>query len=344
MSRTGTAVRIGLALAGTALLVRENARRAELRNPPIGDFVDADGVRLHYVRRGRGERTVVFLHGNGSMVEELAASGLLDIVAQKHRVFAFDRPGFGHSERPQDRPWTPEDQAKVLLEAFAKLGIDQPIVVGHSWGTLVALVMALDHPERVSSLVLISGYYYPTARADVAAFSPTAIPVLGDVIRYTISPMLGRMLMPKLIRKLFQPAPVPQRFRAGVPTAMMLRPSQIRASAQDTALMIPSAAALQDRYGELRLPVTIIAGGGDRIVAPQHQAHRLHREVSQSNILVLQDEGHMVHHGAAGLVAAAIAAIAKEPGRVQAEAESNSEAADEVKATKEVMRPDSLGG
>jgi pimeloyl-ACP methyl ester carboxylesterase len=344
VSRTGTIIGIGAALAGTAFAVHHNARQAERRNPPVGDFVEVDGVRLHYVRRGTGEPTVVFLHGNGSMVKEFAASGLLDLVAEHHRVVAFDRPGFGHSTRPRGRTWTPEDQASVIFEACAKLGIERPVVVGHSWGTLVALAMALNHPGQVGGLVLASGYYYPTARADVAVFSPPAIPILGDLMRYTVSPILGGLLMPKLIRTMFRPAPVPRRFKTGVPKAMMLRPSQIRASAQDAALMIPSAAAMQDRYGELRLPVTIIAGGGDRIVDPRRQAMRLHREVPQSNILVLHNEGHMVYHGAVGLVGAAIETALRKAQQVGSEETGTADPAALTKTSKNLPVPDSLGG
>jgi pimeloyl-ACP methyl ester carboxylesterase len=344
VSRIGNAIGIGVALAGTAFAVHDTARQAERRNPPMGDFVEVDGVRLHYVRRGTGEPTVVFLHGNGSMVEEFAASGLLDLAAEHHRAVAFDRPGFGHSTRPRSRTWTPEDQARVILKACAKLGIERPVVVGHSWGTLVALAMALNHSGRVGGLVLVSGYYYPTARADVAVFSPPAIPILGDLMRYTVSPILGGLLMPKLIRKLFRPAPVPRRFKAGVPKAMMLRPSQIRASAQETVLMIPSAAAMQDRYGELRIPVTVIAGAADRIVDPRRQAMRLHREVPHSNILVLHNEGHMVHHGAVGLVGAAIETVSRKARQIDTERVETDEPAALTKASKDVPVPDSLGG
>lgn len=344
MSRSRIAIGVGMALAGAALAVHHNARQAERRNPPIGDFIEADGVRLHYVRRGTGQPAVVFLHGNGSMVEEFAASGLLDLVAEHHRVVAFDRPGFGHSTRPRGRSWTPEEQAALILKACARLGIERPVVVGHSWGTLVALAMALNHPGQVGGLVLASGYYYPTARADVAVFSPPAIPVLGDLMRHTISPILGSLLLPKLIRTLFRPAPVPRRFRTGVPKAMMLRPSQIRASAQDTALMVPSTAAMQDRYGELRIPLTIIGGAGDRVVNPRRQAMRLHRDVPQSNILILQGEGHMVHHGAVGLVGAAIETVSRQVQQAAADGTGDTEISASAKASRDVPAPDSLGG
>jgi pimeloyl-ACP methyl ester carboxylesterase len=82
------------------------------------------------------------------------------------------------------------------MRAFETLGMRRPVVVGHSWGALVALALALDHPEAVSGLILLSGYYHPTLRADVPFFSIPAIPVIGDLIRYTVGPFFGSALLP----------------------------------------------------------------------------------------------------------------------------------------------------
>jgi pimeloyl-ACP methyl ester carboxylesterase len=65
----------------------------------------------------------------------------------------------------------------LLRHAFAALAIERPIVIGHSWGTLVALALALAQPDAVGGLVLLSGYYQPTLRADVPLFLLPAIPV-----------------------------------------------------------------------------------------------------------------------------------------------------------------------
>ncbi|MBV1799004.1 alpha/beta fold hydrolase [Siccirubricoccus sp. G192] len=303
---------MGIAAAGlaAALCNRQRARRAEARHPPLGRFVEAGGLRLHYLERGEGGPPIVLLHGNGAMVEDFALSGLIDLVARHRRVVAFDRPGFGHSARPRNRLWTPEAQAAVLVEAFTRLGLERPVVLGHSWGTLVALALALNHPQAVGGLVLASGYYFPTVRADVPFFAPPAIPVIGDVIRYTIGPPLGRLMAPGLIRRMFQPAPVTPRFKAGFPVPMMLRPWQIRASAEDTGLMVPAAAAFRHRYQELRLPVAILAGEGDRIVDVGRQSARLHRTLPQSVLTVVPGLGHMLHHDAPELVAGVVEAIA----------------------------------
>ena len=163
-----------LALAGSAVLVNRRAAKAERDHPPKGRFITVDGVRLHYIDRGNGQ-PVVFMHGNGAMVDDMLISGVFDQAAEHYRAIVFDRPGFGHSARPRDRSWTAKAQAALFAKAFDELGITRPVVVGHSWGTLVALALALDYPQALAGLVLASGYYFPTARrcgANVAAINP----------------------------------------------------------------------------------------------------------------------------------------------------------------------------
>ena len=295
----------GALLGGAALLNRRNALQAEKAYPPLGDFLHVGGVRLHYVERGSGA-PIVLLHGNGTMIQDWIVSGLLDELAKTHRVIAFDRPGFGHSSRPRSTIWTPAAQAALFAEAFEKLGLEKPLVAAHSFGAMVALALAARHPESVSGLVLIGGYYYPSARADVLFASQPAIPVIGDIMRYTVSPILGAALTPRINEKIFRPAPVPERWLAEFPFELMLRPSQIRAEAAEAAVMIPAAAELQQSYGALRLPVMIIAGDGDAIVTTSSQAERLHREIPHSRLLVVKGAGHMVHHMGARQIAEAL--------------------------------------
>ena len=90
------------AAAATALILYRQARQAERDNPPRGRFMMIGGLWLHYVDRGQGQ-PIVLLHGNGTMIQDFALSGLLDRLAARHRVNAFDRPGFGHSTRPRGR-------------------------------------------------------------------------------------------------------------------------------------------------------------------------------------------------------------------------------------------------
>jgi alpha-beta hydrolase superfamily lysophospholipase len=111
----------------------------ERSNPPVGTFTECDGVLLHYLDRGDPTAPcVVLLHGNGSMIQDFTISGLVDRLARRNRVLCFDRPGFGYSNRPRLRLWTPTAQAALFVKVLHQLGVRNPVLLGHSWGTLVA--------------------------------------------------------------------------------------------------------------------------------------------------------------------------------------------------------------
>ena len=241
---------VALVLAVLALVNHAVARWAERRHPPEGAFIEVDGTRLHYSDRGTG-RPVVLLHGNAVTGADYNTSGVAERLVGRYRVIIFDRPGFGHSDRPRGRLWTAAEQADVIHAALERLGVGPAVVVGHSWGTLVALALAERHPAGVAGLVLLSGYYFPAPRLDALLVAPVAIPVLGDILRYTISPVFGWINMPLMKRAMFAPAPMTERFKREYSTALALRPSQLRATASDGALMMSDAKELSARYGEL---------------------------------------------------------------------------------------------
>ena len=296
------------ALAISALVNRRLARNAENDNPPAGRFLEVNGVRLHYVERGSGT-PLVLLHGNGSMIQDFESSGLIDLAAKNYRVIVFDRPGFGHSDRPRNVVWTPAAQAELINSALERLGVSHAIVLGHSWGASVAVALALTDPNLVQGLVLASGYYYPTLRPDVVAVSAPALPLVGDVLRYTISPIVSRVVWPLMMAKIFGPRSMPKKFE-GFPKEMALRPSQIRASAAESALMIPDAFHYRDEYANLKMPLVIVAGDEDRLIDIDAQSARLHSDVPQSSFHRVLGAGHMIHQTATGVVMSAIDEVA----------------------------------
>src|SRR5215210_607935 len=107
---------IALVLVVVALVNHAVARWAERRHPPEGKFVEVDGARLHYSDRGTG-RPVVLLHGNAVTGADYNTSGVAERLVGTHRVIIFDRPGFGHSDRPRWRPWAAFEQAELLHKA-----------------------------------------------------------------------------------------------------------------------------------------------------------------------------------------------------------------------------------
>jgi len=294
----------GAALGALALANRLAAPRRSL---PLARhrFVQVDGVRLHYMEQGTGS-PIVLLHGNGAMAEDFVASGIFGRLAEHHRVIAFDRPGFGHSERPRRRIWTFAAQADLLCCALRQLGIGRAVLVGHSAGGLTALQMGLHDPQGSAALVLLSGFYFPRLRADMLVSSLFAPPVLRPLAAFAVSHLFGWLAMPAYLRMVFAPHPVKESFLRNFPLGATLRLGHVQATIADTPLLIWSTAVLPRRFHRLGMPVSILTGTHDHIVVGRLQSHRLHQRIPGSRLHELPGIGHMIHHAAPDAVVTAI--------------------------------------
>ena len=128
-------------------------------------LVEIEGIKVRYVEvQGEGNLTFVLLHGFGASV--FSWREVIDNLSGYGRVIAFDRPGFGLTERVRPEalsfnPYTSEGQARVTYELLRKLNVTSAVLVGHSAGGGVAILLALEHPELVKALVLIAPAWKP---------------------------------------------------------------------------------------------------------------------------------------------------------------------------------------
>src|SRR5215470_11302818 len=137
-----------------------NLQRNDLLTQPqvINEkFVTIDRLRVRYVESGRGP-AVVMIHGNAGNIEDFEF-GLIQELSSNYRVIAFDRPGHGKSDRPNTA--NVEYQARLLHQVLASLRVDQPVLVGHSWGAALALSYALQYPKELSGMILVAPAAYP---------------------------------------------------------------------------------------------------------------------------------------------------------------------------------------
>src|SRR3954454_19419573 len=228
---------------------------AERINPPIGLFIECDGVRLHYLDRGNpGAPCVVLFHGNGSMIQDFTISGLVDRLAQHNRVLCFDRPGFGYSQRPRCRIWTATAQAALLVKALDQLDVRNPVIMGHSWGAMVAVAIELQDDYPMRGLVLASGYYFPTWRWDVWIMSGPAIPLLGDLLRYTIAPVISWIILPGAFRNLFAPRPVPENFKKAFPRSLTTQAQTVEGGCRGKCLPHSDSSTVSISLSEHSVP------------------------------------------------------------------------------------------
>jgi len=103
---------------------------------------------------------VLLLHGGFCSLESLRAQS--DALARNYRVFAFERPGHGRSADVDGKYGYARSVADTLAYLDA-VGLESAHVIGYSDGGIIGLLLALDHPERVRSLVAISANLNPSA-------------------------------------------------------------------------------------------------------------------------------------------------------------------------------------
>lgn len=294
----------GAALLGAVLYRSRQTAEAERLHPPRGRFINADGTTLHYVDAGEGP-AVVLIHGVGTL-EDWFVSGIVDRLVGHHRVIAVDRPGYGYSDRPGSERWTPERQARSIAAMMHRLGAQDAVVVGHSFGVLPALALHLQHEGYARALVLVAGSFYPGSTVAEAPDLVASLPIVGPLARLTLAPTLASRAMPGLIAAMFEPQPPTRNFLESYPLALSVRPSQLAAAAEDTRGIESAVRRFAPHYPRIQCRTTVVTGSGDGIFDPDAQSRRFVEEAKQARLIVVPAAGHMVHHTAPDRVATAI--------------------------------------
>lgn len=278
--------------------------------PPAGPFVEVPGGRLATMQAGPGDGPpVVLLHGaSANSADPMAGVGHL-LAARGFRVIAFDRPGFGWSDRPGGAADAdPAAQARLVAEALARMRVGPAIVLGHSWAGALALALALDHPERVSGLVLAAPVGMPLPGPVALPWYWTLAlkpPVLWLLSR-TVGPPLALAYLGEAGRRVFKPEePVPG-YLETARAPLVLRPGTLLANVQDLVGLPRALAALAPRYGSLHIPTVIVSGAADPIVRPDMQARPLSRAIPGARLVLLTGVGHMLHYTAPEALAGAV--------------------------------------
>jgi pimeloyl-ACP methyl ester carboxylesterase len=293
----------GAGLAAASLLERRRTAEAEAAHPPRGRFLDTGTARLHYLEVGDGP-PVVFLHGIGATLDDIFISGVVDALLPGYRVLAVDRPGSGYSSRGHGGG-SPEAQADALAPLLKRLGAEGAVVVGHSFGALVALALALRHPRTAASLVLVGAPFFPGAEIFAKVGRVPHVPLLSDIARATVTPAAARAVAPRFYETFFEPQPVTRRFLEQYPLALACRPSQLKASAEDADGADAALRRLVPAATRLSCPIAVVAGSGDALFEPDGHARPFAAAVGAA-LAIVPGGGHMVHHSFPGAVATVI--------------------------------------
>ena len=311
-------VLFALLIAGLAVWSAVAAARAARAFPPEGEFVELGApfapARLHHVDRGAqrpGVAPIILIHGASGNLRDMTAS-LVPALEGQTRVIAVDRPGHGWSTRgPHPDISDPAMQARAIREAARQLGVERPVVLGHSWGAAVAAAYALEFANEISGVLLLSGALYPWP-GDIAWYHKVVgTPLVGDAFLRTLTVPGGSLLAAAGIRGNFHPDPAPEGYAGTIGLPLLFRPSHFRATSADTAGLKARLAVQSLRYGEIAVPAIVVTGNADYTVSPKIHSYAFHNAVAGSELVKLKGAGHMPHHSRREIVADAVLRLAR---------------------------------
>lgn len=248
----------------------------------VPGFVDVDGVRVRYVRKGSGP-AVVLIHGFASSI--FTWKDVVPALALRHDVVALDLPGFGGSDIPH--PLAGSMYPGIVFAVMDRLAIDRAAVVGNSLGGSVAVAMAAERPERVASLVLIdsAGFNFDTGDRPLL-LRLIAAPGVGAALEKV--PVRRRLVAAGLEQVFFDDTLVTAE-RVDEYSVPMSRPGAAQAAADLLTSKSPPFAEVVRR---VRAPALVIWGRDDTWIPAAH-ARRFTEAIPGSTAVLLESCGHV---------------------------------------------------
>lgn len=213
---------------------------------------------------------------------------------------AINRPGWDGRSRPANLA----DNARAAVAALDQRGRQRATVVGHSLGGAVAAWLAVNHADRVSTLVLAA----PAANRAALDWVDQllAAPVAGTLASAAALSSVGLALAtPLLRRRIARELQLDDEY-LGAAARGLLTPASWRAFVTEQRALVRQVPELERRLAEIAAPTTIVTGSADRVV-PLASARRLAEEIPGAELVVLERAGHLLPQRHAGLLADVIA-------------------------------------
>ena len=280
---------LGLPFTYTQLEVK----KIENKYPPLGYFKNIDGYKIHYTDIGFGQ-PVILLHSQPA--NERQFDLLKNKLKENYRVISIDRPGMGYSEGPKinssERLFL---QAEIISKLLDKIIDEKPIVVGHSYGGALALSLALYEEKNIKKLILVNTVSHPWKGDGVwLPFKIITNPLIGKIFSQTYAMIYGKSVIDRSADDNFPDNKPTPGFVNRVGAELTLRPASLESYALDAINLKSSLSKQYKKYKNLSIPVTILAGIGDRVTPNNTHSFQLHKNIKHSKLIELSNVEHSI--------------------------------------------------
>lgn len=271
----------------------ENTQPPQALADPDSQFVEINGINVHYKKQGEGSPVFILLHGFGAST--FSWREVMDPFSQYGTVIAYDRPAFGLTERPMDweglNPYSEEGNINLLLALMDEFEIEEAILVGNSAGGTLATAFTLEHPERVRGLIEVDAAIYQTMPDSKLLDWLLSTPQMDQ-----IGPLISRRLAGPSGEDFIQRAWSDSSELEDNPEILAGYRKPLMAENWDRALWEHTKATdapdLVGRLNQIQVPTLVVSGEDDQIV-PVENSQRLAQDIPGASLVLLENCGHL---------------------------------------------------
>lgn len=247
--------------------------------------IEVNGKKAYYRYSGDGP-CIVLLHGIPTH------SGLWDGVTpylRKHySIYAFDLLGFGRSDKPDSSEINVKSQADFFIEAFNKMGLKDITVVGHDIGGAVAQIMAISNPGMFKSMILMDSACYDSWPIELLSVESNVKMLFEHLPPDVIYDLFTKYIKNGLYYK-DRAGDIVEKYWGFVKGDDGIKAFLRAVESFDNRYTIEVSRMLHT----IRMPVAVVWGRNDPYIKLSY-AYRLHEDIRNSLIEIVENAGHFV--------------------------------------------------
>ena len=263
-----------------------------LGNLPISEdyenhFITIGNEKIRFSQKGNG-KDILLIHGTPGSIEDWKK--IIDTLSKKYRVTAFDRLGHGFSSSNK-YSYNLEDNAMLVENLIKELQIKAPLVIGHSYGGSIASYMAVNSElPNIEYIIIDSPLYKYQPRK---LYKLVSTPILGkgialfssytakNKIKESVS-SLFKSLEKEKVKKLAEERQI-----------IWSQPKVIYSKAKESVNYLNDLKSISNRYKDIDSKITLITGK-DSMNTFRNDCERFHKEVKNTELVILENTGHYI--------------------------------------------------